>query len=402
MRSLYDIKQLFYRIHGKSLFKEETSDEIDMFDALNDDEAAEKYHQQQIAKDIKQKYRNAQHAAKLAQKPKRTVIKNNSINKRLNSDNQNQRDSISMTSMQNAFAGKDTTFLAKPEYISTKAWQLVNGTFQKWVTDGFNRMDGKKVFSLLLNNIKRNEYLSYRLGTGADAITGYADYNDVDITSGKNSAKHIRFIYRPGVAGKTKNWNAAEQRAYRFEITPNDIAYALPLPLFGQPAFYIKLNRGFYPDNTVRPTDIFVGLANDSNKDFIGRGEQAKAFDNLVFFIGYIRTYCKAIGAKIGQTFMTKLDNLVKDIPNYAATEFNFRGLRVNWVEMMTYLANNIKDNPDLNLEKSPDRCAKMVAKHLVNYIHKSRIMNRQQKMRSKDLPYNGLGRHKYFTLPLI
>lgn len=401
MRSLYDIKQLFYRIHGKSLLKEATGDEIDIFDALTDDESAEKYQQQQIAKDIKQKHLNAQRTAKLAQKPKRTVIKNNSINKRLNSDNQRQRESVAMTNMQHAFAGKDTTFLAKPEYINTKAWQLVNGTFQKWVSEGFKRIDGKNVFALLLNNIKQNEYLSYRLGTGADAITGYADYDDVDITSGKTSTKHIRFIYRPGVMGKTKNWNAAEQRAYRFEITPKDIAFALPLPLFGQPAFYIRLNKGFYPDNTVRPTDIFVGLANDSNKDFIGRGEQAKAFDNLVFFIGYARTYCKLIGTKIGRTFMSNLNNLAKEVPHYAASEFNFIGLRVNWVEMMTYLAKNVKDNPDLNLQKSPERCAKIVAKHLVDYIHKSAAINKQQKMRGKDLPHSGLGRHKYFTRPV-
>ena len=401
MRSLYDIKQLFYRIHGKSLINEEMSDEIDMFDALNDDETAEKYNQQQLAKDIKQKHLNAQRAAKLAQKPKRTVIRNNSINKRLNSDNRNQRDSVALTSMQNAFIGKDTTFLVKPDYIGTKAWQLVNGTFQKWVSEGFKKTDGKNVFAQLLNGIKKNEYLSYRLGTGADAITGYADYDDVDITSGKTSTKHIRFIYRPGVVGKTKNWNAAEQRAYRFEITPKDILFALPLPLFGQPAFYIKLNRGFYPDNTIRPTDVFIGLANDSNKDFIGRGEQAKAFDNLVFFMGYAKAYCKSIGINIGQAFMSKLDNITKDVSKYAATEFKFIGLRVNWVEMMTYLAKNIKDNPDLNLEKSPDKCAKMIAKHLVDYIHKSAVINRQQKVRGKDLLHNGLGRHKYFTRPV-
>lgn len=400
MRSLYDIKQLFYRIHGKSLL----SEEVDMFDALTSDKAAEEYWQRQNKKNVKRpnltelvksKQNNIHLKSMIPTPDKRKPAVYKTFDFRLNSDNEKERNSIRATPSQRAFVDKNDIFTVKPNYIKDSGSKILYNTLRNFTTRGFNLLSGHEMFAFLITNLKKYKYLVYRIETGSNSTYGINTYNDIDITSGKNSLKHLRFKLYPEVVDKNKKWAAANNIQNNFEITPIDIAYAMPLPFFGKNAFYVKLKRNKSIKGTELPTNIFIALADDSNKHFVGQGEYAKAFDDLVFFIDSARIYCHKIKTKVTEDFMSNFSVLIKKAINFADTEPDLKLPYINWLDAITYLANNIDNNQALNLNLHMDECAKLLAKHFGS--RKKTQSRRVNAIGNKEYPA-GYNKHPYYN----
>lgn len=320
MLSLYKIKHLLRKIHGKKLFLEFADEKVSQFDALFDDnpETLAKYRYQQ-------KQQLAPKPTTSSNKPEYLKpIKNNSLAKRIMSSSKRQNASVNMTSMQHAFADKDTTFIETPMDDSSH-YKVSTETYKQWVDSGFKTLMPEEFFALFMSGLHKNGKLTFILGTGSNAVKGDVSFNsnDIEVTSGKTTASKISFKYRPGHTkkeiSKMKVRNVIENT---FIIRPHMIEYALPLPKLARYAFYIRLKDSIRQgDSNIK--DVYLVLTPKKAGLEYRNDRVQTAFDNIVYMVSDMMSYFKKTGiepseqfAKIFNSFRSKIIRCAYDYHN--------------------------------------------------------------------------------------